>query len=125
MESPQKAQRMTHSGKNTPETQTTLPPATNNNSPPIPALPKKASPLVAILLLLIAMLSLQGGASLAKTLFPVVGPQGVTALRLGIGSILLLLYFRPWRLKMRGGNLRSLLMYGLALGCNKQFCICY
>jgi len=30
---------------------------------------------------------------------------------------LLLIYFRPWRLKMRGGNLRALLMYGLALGC--------
>ena len=109
---------MTQSGQNQPQDpQIALQAATHNNSPPVPALPKKTSPLVAILLLLIAMLSLQGGASLAKTLFPVVGPQGVTALRLGIGSILLLLYFRPWRLKMRGGNLRALLMYGLALGC--------
>ena len=105
---------MTQSEK---KSQTTLPADEHNNSPPLPALPKKASPLVAILLLLIAMLSLQGGASLAKTLFPVVGPQGVTALRLGLGSILLLLYFRPWRFKMRGGNFRALLMYGLALGC--------
>ena len=105
---------MTQSEK---KSQTTLPADEHNNSPPLPALPKKASPLVAILLLLIAMLSLQGGASLAKTLFPVVGSQGVTALRLGLGSILLLLYFRPWRFKMRGGNFRALLMYGLALGC--------
>ena len=105
---------MTQSEK---KSQTTLPADEHNNSPPLPTLPKKASPLVAILLLLIAMLSLQGGASLAKTLFPVVGPQGVTALRLGLGSILLLLYFRPWRFKMRGGNFRALLMYGLALGC--------
>lgn len=97
--------------------QIALPATELNSSPPVPALPKKASPLIAILLLLVAMLSLQGGASLAKTLFPVVGPQGVTALRLGLGSILLLIYFRPWRFKMRGGNFRALLMYGLALGC--------
>ncbi|MFO6297291.1 threonine/homoserine exporter RhtA [Rahnella selenatireducens] len=109
---------MTQSERNQPQkTQIALQGAAQNNGPPVPALPKKASPLVAILLLLIAMLSLQGGASLAKTLFPIVGPQGVTALRLGIGSILLLLYFRPWRLKVRGGNFRALLMYGLALGC--------
>ncbi len=81
------------------------------------ALPKPSSPLVAVCLLLVAMLSLQGGAALAKSLFPIVGAQGVTALRLGMGAIILLFYFRPWRLKMRGGNFRALLIYGLALGC--------
>ncbi len=85
-------------------------------APALPVLPKTASPLIAVLLLLIAMLSLQGGASLAKTLFPVVGPQGVTALRLGMGSLLLLAWFRPWRMNIRGGNFRALLIYGLALG---------
>lgn len=75
------------------------------------------NPLIAVAMILIAMLSLQGGAALAKSLFPLVGSQGVTALRLGMGSIILLAYFRPWRLKMRGGNLKSLLIYGLALGC--------
>ncbi|MEG3134475.1 threonine/homoserine exporter RhtA [Rouxiella sp. T17] len=73
--------------------------------------------MVAVALLLIAMLSLQGGAALAKSLFPLLGAQGVTALRLGMGSIILLCYFRPWRLTMRGGNLRSLFIYGIALGC--------
>lgn len=83
----------------------------------LPASAKGHSPLVAVAMILIAMLSLQGGAALAKSLFPLVGSQGVTALRLGMGSLILLAYFRPWRLKMRGGNLRSLLVYGLALGC--------
>lgn len=78
---------------------------------------KAHNPLIAVAMILIAMLSLQGGAALAKSLFPLVGSQGVTALRLGMGSIILLAYFRPWRLKMRGGNLGSLLIYGLALGC--------
>ncbi len=82
-----------------------------------PTSPKGHGTPIAVAMILIAMLSLQGGAALAKSLFPLVGSQGVTALRLGMGSIILLAYFRPWRLKMRGGNLRSLLVYGLALGC--------
>ncbi len=84
---------------------------------PTVAAAKIHNPLIAVAMILIAMLSLQGGAALAKSLFPLVGSQGVTALRLGMGSIILLAYFRPWRLKMRGGNLKSLLIYGLALGC--------
>lgn len=83
----------------------------------LPVHAKVHNPLIAVAMILIAMLSLQGGAALAKSLFPIVGSQGVTALRLGMGSLILLLYFRPWRLKVRGGNLRSLLIYGLALGC--------
>lgn len=43
---------------------------------------KKSPVLVPVLLLLVAMLSIQSGASLAKTLFPVIGAQGMTALRL-------------------------------------------
>lgn len=87
----------------------------NNSSTPQNA--AVHNPMVAVALLLIAMLSLQGGAALAKSLFPLLGAQGVTALRLGMGSIILLCYFRPWRLTMRGGNLRSLFIYGIALGC--------
>ena len=108
---------MTESDKNSPaDGNTTSHHISADPAPALPAIAKSASPLIAVLLLLIAMLSLQGGASLAKTLFPVVGPQGVTALRLGIGSLILLAWFRPWRIKMRGGNLKALLIYGLALG---------
>lgn len=108
---------MTESDKNSPANVSS---ASQLNSavatPALPAMAKSASPLIAVLLLLIAMLSLQGGASLAKTLFPVVGPQGVTALRLGIGSLILLAWFRPWRIKAHNSNLRALMIYGLALG---------
>ena len=37
-----------------------------------------------IVILLVAMASIQGGASLAKSLFPLVGAPGVTALRLAL-----------------------------------------
>lgn len=72
--------------------------------------------LLPIGVLLIAMLSLQGGASLAKTLFPSVGATGITALRLGFGTLILCLIFKPWRLRFSREQRMPLLMYGLALG---------
>ncbi|WP_414147157.1 threonine/homoserine exporter RhtA [Erwinia sp. BNK-24-b] len=67
-------------------------------------------------LLLIAMISIQGGAALAKTLFPVVGAPGITALRLGLGTLILCLVFKPWRLRFSRQQILPLLCYGLALG---------
>ena len=59
---------------------------------------KNLAPIVMpIAVLLIAMLSLQGGASLAKSLFPSVGATGITALRLGFGTLILCVIFKPWR----------------------------
>lgn len=69
-----------------------------------------------IVVLLIAMVSIQGGAALAKTLFPLIGPQGVTAVRLGLGTIILAIIFKPWRLRFNREQRLPLLFYGLALG---------
>ncbi|MGC1026139.1 threonine/homoserine exporter RhtA [Pantoea agglomerans] len=78
---------------------------------------KNLAPIVMpIAVLLIAMLSLQGGASLAKSLFPAVGATGVTALRLGFGTLILCIIFKPWRLRFSREQRLPLLMYGLALG---------
>jgi len=73
--------------------------------------------LFPIAVLLIAMLSLQGGASLAKSLFSTVGAPGITALRLGLGTLILCIIFKPWRLHFTREQRKPLLMYGLALGC--------
>lgn len=75
-----------------------------------------AATLFPIGLLLIAMASIQSGASLAKSMFPIVGAQGTTALRLIFASIIMLLLLRPWRARLDTSTLRSVIIYGMALG---------
>lgn len=75
-----------------------------------------ASVILPVGMLLVAMMSIQSGASLAKSLFPVVGAQGTTALRLIFASILMVLILRPWRTTFTASSLRSVLIYGIALG---------
>lgn len=74
-----------------------------------------------VVFLLIAMISIQGGASLAKTLFPLVGAPGVTALRLLLGTLILAVVFKPWRLRFHRRQRLPLLCYGLALGGMNYF----
>jgi len=62
------------------------------------------------------MLSIQSGASLAKSLFPVVGAPGVTALRIALGTLILVVIFKPWRLRFKKEQRLPLLFYGLSLG---------
>ncbi|MDD1969182.1 threonine/homoserine exporter RhtA [Pseudomonas putida] len=75
-----------------------------------------ASVILPVGMLLVAMMSIQSGASLAKSLFPIVGAQGTTALRLIFASILMVLILRPWRTTFTASSLRSVLIYGIALG---------
>ena len=74
------------------------------------------STLLPVGLLLIAMASIQSGASLAKSMFPVVGAQGTTTLRLIFASIIMLLILRPWRAKLTAKSLKTVIVYGIALG---------
>ncbi|MET1076463.1 MAG: threonine/homoserine exporter RhtA [Pseudomonas sp.] len=68
-------------------------------------------------LLLVAMISIQAGAALAKGLFPEIGALGTSALRLTLGSLILVALLRPWRATLTRANLPALLAYGTALGC--------
>ncbi|NIA52625.1 EamA family transporter [Massilia sp. TW-1] len=65
--------------------------------------------------LLMSLVSLTTGASLAKHLFPAVGAAGATAMRLTFAAVILAVVFRPWRTGLRGDG-RALLQYGLSLG---------
>lgn len=75
-----------------------------------------ASIVFPVSMLLIAMASIQTGASLAKSLFPLVGAQGTTTLRLTFASLILLLILRPWRAQLTAKSLRTVFVYGVALG---------
>lgn len=73
----------------------------------------KPGPFVAVVL---AMISIQFGASLAKHLFIELGPLGVTAFRTGFAAGLLWLIWKPWRKDW--GSLRkpAVILYGASLG---------
>jgi inner membrane transporter RhtA len=71
---------------------------------------------VSILSVLVAITSIQVGATLAKSIFPVVGAGGATALRLIFASLILCSVWRPWRKKLKRNELKSILVYGASLG---------
>lgn len=59
-----------------------------------------------------SLISVQTGAAFAKSLFPLVGPQDVVALRIGITVIILAIVFKPWRLKLERSSWINLIIYG-------------
>ncbi|HAS1938810.1 TPA: threonine/homoserine exporter RhtA [Enterobacter asburiae] len=79
-------------------------------------LSRTSSVWLPVAVILIAMLSIQSGASLAKSLFPLVGAPGVTALRIVLGTAILVVIFKPWRLRFKKEQRLPLLFYGLSLG---------
>lgn len=70
----------------------------------------------AVASLLLAIASMQFGASLAKSLFPAVGAQGAAALRLFFAAAILLILFRPWRTPIDRRAWPALAVYGASLG---------
>src|SRR3954451_13141605 len=74
--------------------------------PPIPPLPA----------VVLAMISVQGGAALAKGLFPVLGAVGTVGLRIGLSAVILLAAFRPRLNRLNGEQWRAVIPYGVVLG---------
>lgn len=62
------------------------------------------------------MASFQAGASIAKTLIPVIGAPGTAALRVGLGALVVALVQRPWRAVPTRAAWRLIAIYGIALG---------
>lgn len=71
--------------------------------------------------LIAAMVSVQLGAALAKSLFPIVGASGATSLRLVFAALVLMIIWRPWRMRCSFVELRIIVLYGLAMGCMNYF----
>lgn len=87
---------------------------------PMPSLRSRLLPALAGLI--VAMLSLQVGASIAKTLFPSIGAEGATTLRLVLSAALLTVVLRPWRARITKANWQAVTIYGASLaGMNLAF----
>jgi inner membrane transporter RhtA len=69
-----------------------------------------------VLILILAMASIQFGASQAKQLFAVLGVAGTSTLRLLFASLIMVAVFRPWRTKFTKAMIKSLIFYGASLG---------
>lgn len=73
------------------------------NIPPIPAV-------------LFAIISVQSGAAIAKTLFPELGAAATASLRIGISALILLAVYRPNLFKINASQWKVVIPYGLSLG---------
>lgn len=76
----------------------------------------RAQALIPFAAVLGAVTALGLGTSWAKQLFPIVGAQGTTAVRVAFSAVLLLLLWRPWRWPLRPGDARNIVLYGATLG---------
>jgi inner membrane transporter RhtA len=82
---------------------------------------KTSSIAVPIAAVMVAMLFFQFGATLAKGLFPIVGAAGTAALRLAIAAAILLAVWRPWHIRFTRQQLRTVIVYGVAMGWMNYF----
>ncbi|MGQ0711078.1 MAG: EamA family transporter [Rhodoferax sp.] len=77
---------------------------------------RSSAPLVPLLAVLGSVTALGLGTSLAKSLFPLIGASGTTALRVGFSALLTLCIWRPWRQRLTRPDAWALLRYGIPLG---------
>ena len=72
--------------------------------------------------MLLSLVCITCGASLAKGLFPLVGPVGTTTLRLCLAASILFVALRSWRFRPGAAGWRAALAYGLVMaGMNLLF----
>ena len=72
--------------------------------------------LPALPAVLIAILSVQGGAALAKGLFPVLGAAATAGMRIGLSAVMLLAVFRPPLARLTRAQWTAVVPYGATLG---------
>ena len=65
---------------------------------------------------LLAIVSVQCGAAIAKTLFPALGAAGTASIRIGISALILLLAYRPNLKAITPAQWKIVVPYGLSLG---------
>ncbi|MFZ0597606.1 MAG: DMT family transporter [Flavobacterium sp.] len=70
-------------------------------------------PIYAVLL---AIISVQCGAAIAKSLFPTIGAAGTASIRIGVSAIILLIAYRPNLKAITREQWKIVVPYGLSLG---------
>jgi inner membrane transporter RhtA len=84
---------------------------------PLHAMPRTSTVSVSpIASLLVAMVSVQGGAAVAKGLFPVLGAAGTAGIRIGLSALMLLVAFRPPVARLTRAQWIAVVPYGITLG---------
>jgi len=73
----------------------------------------KIPPFPAVIL---AIISVQGGAAFAKSLFPVLGAAGTSTIRIGISALILFAFNRPNLKELSPSQWKAIIPYGLCLG---------
>lgn len=66
--------------------------------------------------ILVAAFSVQGGAAIAKGIFPFIGAAGTAAIRTGLAAIILLAMFRPTVHRFTASQWRAVVPYGITIG---------
>ena len=73
-------------------------------------------PFLPVAALMVSLITLCAGTSLAKGLFPFVGAEGTTTYRLVFSTLLLMAFWRPWRRAWTWADVPILLLFGATLG---------
>ncbi|MFN5508279.1 MAG: EamA family transporter [Burkholderiales bacterium] len=73
-------------------------------------------PFLPIAALMVSLITLCAGTSLAKGLFPFVGAEGTTTYRLVFSTLLLMAFWRPWRRAWTWADVPILVLFGATLG---------
>ncbi|MEI6718023.1 MAG: DMT family transporter [Betaproteobacteria bacterium] len=73
-------------------------------------------PFLPVAALIVSLITLCAGTSLAKGLFPFVGAEGTTTYRLVFSTLLLMAFRRPWRRAWTWADVPILVLFGATLG---------
>ena len=77
---------------------------------------KKGIEFPAVLAVLLAIVSFQGGAAIAKGIFPVLGAAATSSLRIVLSAIILVIFNRPNFRNVTRAQWKLVVLYGLTLG---------
>jgi inner membrane transporter RhtA len=77
---------------------------------------RRFAPILPFAAMLVTIVSVQFGAAFSKQLFPVLGVERTTFLRLGLGALMLAPILKPWKMRVPRRQLPLLLFYSATLG---------